>query len=232
MEPLILHIDTATEHASVCLSKGRTVLGLFENGDQKNHGAFLQPAIQQLMHSSGMQMQDLNAISVTQGPGSYTGLRVGMASAKGLCYALQKPLITINTLRVIALAAKQSLLKSQSELDANTLFCSMIDARRMEVFSATYDYNLVEIVATNAKILDQTSFQELVEQHILVFSGSGAFKLVPFMQHPNAQFIKLQHNAATLSILAFEAFINNIFADLAYSEPNYGKAFYSAPSKK
>jgi tRNA threonylcarbamoyladenosine biosynthesis protein TsaB len=207
-------------------------LGLQESADQKSHGAFLQPAIQQLMQSSGILLKDLDAISVTEGPGSYTGLRVGMASAKGLCYALQKPLITINTLKVIALAAKQSLLETQTILDINILFCPMIDARRMEVFTAIFNHNLEEIVATNAKILDEAAFQDLIQHHTMIFSGTGAFKLRPLLDHPNAKFIATQHNASTLSILALEAFENKFFADLAYSEPNYGKAFYSPPSKK
>lgn len=232
MEPLILNIDTATEQASVCLSKGSTILGLRESADQKNHGAFLQPAIQQLMQESGQTLQELNAVAVTEGPGSYTGLRVGMASAKGICYALQKPLIAISTLKVMALAAQQLLLTDGKLFDANTLFCPMIDARRMEVFTAVYDNALMEIEASTAKILDQSSFHSLISKYRLVFSGSGANKFQSLVQHPNGLFLPSQHSAATLAILALEDFEKNIFANLAYAEPYYGKAFYSPPPKK
>ncbi|MEK7200188.1 MAG: tRNA (adenosine(37)-N6)-threonylcarbamoyltransferase complex dimerization subunit type 1 TsaB, partial [Bacteroidota bacterium] len=102
--PLLLHIDTATEHASVCLSEGCIVLGLIESDEQKNHASFIQPAIQQLMANSPYSLNQLDAIAVTAGPGSYTGLRVGLASAKGICYALDKPLIMVNTLEVMAQA--------------------------------------------------------------------------------------------------------------------------------
>jgi tRNA threonylcarbamoyladenosine biosynthesis protein TsaB len=232
MQPLILNIDTATEHASICLSRGTAILGLLESADQKNHGAFLQPAIQQLMQDSGQQLNHLDAIAVTEGPGSYTGLRVGMASAKGLCYALQKPLIAINTLKVIALAAKQLVLENGKELVLNTLFCPMIDARRMEVFTAIYNRELIETAASIAKILDESAFQELLPTHTMVFSGSGAIKFQSLLQHPNGLFVQSQHNAATLAMLSFEAFEMGVFANLAYCEPFYGKAFYSPTSKK
>ena len=106
--PLLLNIDTATEHASICISKGSDVLGLVESTEQKNHASFVQPAIQELINKSGLPLKDFTAISVTAGPGSYTGLRVGLASAKGICYALQKPLILINTLEVMAQAIRIS----------------------------------------------------------------------------------------------------------------------------
>ena len=232
MTPQILHIDTATEHASICLSQGDIILGLMESGDQKNHGAFLQPAIQELMQPTGHSLKSLDAISVTGGPGSYTGLRVGMASAKGLCYALEKPLITINTLLVIALSAKQWILETGGEISDNTLFCPMIDARRMEVFTATYSQALQQIEPTYAKILYETSFMALLSTHRLVFSGSGAKKFQPILTHTNATFIGVQHTAKHLVTLASEAFQQQNFANLAYSEPIYGKAFYTPLPKK
>jgi len=225
--PLLLNIDTATEHASVCLSNESGVLLLKESQDQKNHGAFLQPAIQQILLETGIDLQAVDAISVTEGPGSYTGLRVGLASAKGLCYALQKPLIAINTLKVMALAAI-----NQEPYSSNTLFCPMIDARRMEVFTAMYDMHLHQIEAPNAKILDSTSFETIISQQPMVFSGSGSIKMQAILSNSNAFFSSVQHTAAHLSILAHQSFKEVNFVDLAYFEPFYLKAFYSPAAKK
>jgi tRNA threonylcarbamoyladenosine biosynthesis protein TsaB len=225
--PLLLNIDTATEHASVCLSNESGVLLLKESQDQKNHGAFLQPAIQQILLETGIDLQAVDAISVTEGPGSYTGLRVGLASAKGLCYALQKPLIAINTLKVMALAAI-----NQEPYSSNTLFCPMIDARRMEVFTAMYDMHLHQIEAPNAKILDSTSFETIISQQPMVFSGSGSIKMQAILSNSNAFFSSVQHTAAHLSILAHQSFKEANFVDLAYFEPFYLKAFYSPAAKK
>lgn len=225
---LLLNIDTATEHASVCLSDNNGVLLLLESNDQKNHGAFLQPAIQQLMQQTGLTLQQLDAIAVTEGPGSYTGLRVGLASSKGLCYALQKPLITINTLQVMAKAAIQE----QGNQFPGALFCPLIDARRMEVFTAIYDGQLVEIEAPNAKILDASSFEDVLAKQPVVFNGTGNIKLKTVLNNKNAIFSAVQHNAATLSQLSSIAFENQSFANLAYCEPYYLKAFFSPAPKK
>ena len=157
---LILQIDTATEHASICLSSNGISLLSKVSTDQKNHGSFLQPAILELMAEYGQQLSDLDAIAVSEGPGSYTGLRVGLASAKGLCYALQKPLIMINTLKIIAVSAIKSIGESQNA----HLYVPMIDARRMEVFTATYDSNLNTVSAPNAKVLDESSFQSILNE--------------------------------------------------------------------
>ncbi|MBY0482577.1 MAG: tRNA (adenosine(37)-N6)-threonylcarbamoyltransferase complex dimerization subunit type 1 TsaB [Chitinophagaceae bacterium] len=225
---LILNIDTATEHASVCLSKNGKSLLLKESSDQKHHGAFLQPAIQQIMQESGVSLADVDAIAVTEGPGSYTGLRVALASAKGLCYALQKPLITINTLQVMAQAA----LKSAPETDFNTIFCPMIDARRMEVFTAIYSSQLETLEAPQAKILDENSFAENLAKNTVVFSGSGSIKFKPMCVHPNSFFSAVQHSAIELCLLSQTAYDNQHFADLAYSEPFYLKPFFMHISKK
>ncbi len=170
---LILSIDTATENASVCLSANGNILAALQNQDQKNHAAFVQPAIQQVMKMANLDLNQIDAVAVTNGPGSYTGLRVGLASAKGLCYALQKPLLLLNTLELMAFASIQQ----QESKSENMLFCPLIDARRMEVFTAVYDKTLNPIVAPQAKILDENSFSDLLESNIIIFSGSGHPKL-------------------------------------------------------
>ncbi len=225
---LILQIDTATEHASICLSKNGVPILSKVSMDQKNHGSFLQPAIQELMTKYGQQLSNLDAIAVSEGPGSYTGLRVGLASAKGLCYALQKPLITINTLKIIAI----SVIKSAGDTANNYLYVPMIDARRMEVFTAIYDNKLNVIEAPNAKILDEDSFVSVLKDHSVIFSGSGSVKFQPICNHHHAIFSKVQHQAEDMSELAFNALEEKKFANLAYCEPYYLKSFYSPPPKK
>jgi len=228
MLPLILHIDTATEFASICLTRGASILGMKTCQDQKQHGAFVQPAIQELMQETGIALTQLAAIAVSEGPGSYTGLRVTMASAKGLCYALNLPLITINTLKIMAQAA----LDQEGPAHPNAIYCPLIDARRMEVFTAIYDPKLEHILVPEARILDQESFRDLLSNQIMVFSGSGAAKLQAILDHPNAVFSTIQHNASHLAKLANQAYDQQRFANLAYAEPFYLKAFYSAPAKK
>lgn len=225
---LILQIDTATEHASICLSNHGIPILSMTSADQKNHGAFLQPAIQSIMRSAGIALSNVEAIAVTEGPGSYTGLRVGLASAKGLCYALEKPLITINTLQLIAI----STINEQGAGGAEAWYVPMIDARRMEVFTAIYDSTLKTVEAPSAKVLDDSSFLSMLSYKSLIFCGSGAKKFKGICQHPNALFSGVQHQASDMSILAFNALEEKSFADLAYCEPFYLKSFYSPPSKK
>lgn len=227
---LLLHIDTATEQASVCLSRGENTLALVSSSEQKNHAGFVQPAIRQIFADNGCTMQQLDAVSVTAGPGSYTGLRVGLATAKGICYALQKPLILVNTLEVIAQAVLSQLQATGSTPVSNTVLCPMIDARRMEVFTALYNLSLAEIKAPHALILDASSFAELLANQPVIFSGSGHLKLRNLVNSHNASFLHTLHTAADLAFLALKAFRMKRFADLAYSEPLYVKEFFN-PTK-
>jgi tRNA threonylcarbamoyladenosine biosynthesis protein TsaB len=214
---LILNIETAVTGASICLSKSEQPTGYKGTTAQKETASWLQPAIQELCRECGISLKDLSAIAVSAGPGSYTGLRVGMASAKGLCYALGIPLITINTLQLMAAAA----------LPASMLLCPMIDARRMEVFTAIYDTSLKEVQPTAPLVLDQNSFSEVLGKEPVLFFGNGSDKFQSLTQHPNALFKGIAFNATNMASLAVAAFERKQFADLAYSEPFYGKAFYS-----
>jgi tRNA threonylcarbamoyladenosine biosynthesis protein TsaB len=229
--PLLLNIDTATEHASVCLSKNDIVLGLIESSEQKNHASFVQPAIKELMAGSNYQLSDLNAIAVTAGPGSYTGLRVGLASAKGICYALDKPLILVNTLEVMAQAILSYYQSAKQDIDPASLLCPLIDARRMEVFTALYTKSLKETEAPHALIVDENSFSSLLNSQPVIFSGTGHHKVEKTIAHPSAIFLNNQHNATHLAIRAINAYQSGRFADLAYSEPLYVKEFFN-PGKQ
>jgi tRNA threonylcarbamoyladenosine biosynthesis protein TsaB len=218
---LILNIDTATNIASVGFADESGIIAAQTSEDQKNHAAFVQSAISQLMQSHQLTLQNIDAIAVVNGPGSYTGLRVGLASAKGLCYALNKPLILLNTLEVMALAS------AHAYPDEVTLHCPMIDARRMEVFTAVYNKRLETLLPPQPMILLKDSFDKFLLYEKVVFSGSGQNKAESIINHQNAIF---SHNAYTIeqvNILAQRNFDCKKIADLAYSEPFYLKNFYT-----
>ena len=218
---LLLNIDTATESAGVCLSLGGNILAMEETMGQKSHASFIQPAIQRVMQHAGYPLTAVDAIAVTAGPGSYTGLRVGLSTAKGLCYGLKKSLILVNTLEVMALAA----IEAFGEKTGDVLFCPMIDARRMEVFTAIYTPALGVVSPPSAVILDENAFQEQLLLQKLVFSGSGSAKAT-YIQHRNALFSNALYNTKHLAALALLRFNAAKFNNLAYSEPQYLKEFY------
>lgn len=224
---LILQIDTATEKAHVSLARDGRVLQQLRSDSQKDHASFLQPAIGQLAKEEGVTLNDIDAVSVTMGPGSYTGLRVGMASAKGLCYVLNKPLIALNTLEVIAL----STIQAAGAQDAVTLFCPMIDARRMEVFTALYDSSRQLLLEPCAMILDNTSFNKELEKGPVLFSGNGSAKFRTVCDHPNARFYDVGVTAEAMATLSLEQFSAQRFASLAYTEPLYIKEFQDFTSR-
>lgn len=227
---LILNIDTATENASICVARDGMAIATMVNREQKDHAGWIQPAIARLMQEAGCMMQQLEAVAVTEGPGSYTGLRVGMATAKGLCYALQIPLITESTLKVIAYATREAIGLSTGEPSLlPTLICPMIDARRMEVFTAVYNIDLEAVIPGGARILDNNSFNKELENNRLIFCGNGSVKWKPLCsKHSNAVFYEGDgYTAAHLGVLSEQRFQQAIWADLAYAEPAYLKEFYS-----
>jgi tRNA threonylcarbamoyladenosine biosynthesis protein TsaB len=224
---LILHIDTATSYAGVCLSNQESILAIEENHDAKNHASFLQPAIQKIMQLTNHDLKDVDAVAVTGGPGSYTGIRVGMSSAKGICFALEKPLIVLNTLQVIAQAALDQLVVEQQPFEKEGLLYPMIDARRMEVFSAVYDHLLTEKTAAAAVLLNESFFNNLPENLPVLFCGDGAAKIPGSFLKPNMQISNAQHNVNHMIKLALTAYNLHQFANLAYVEPLYAKAFFN-----
>jgi len=221
---MILNIDTSAGAAQVSISKDGTCIGNVSNPDQKEHASFLQPAIQQLLKSCGLQLKELAAVAVVNGPGSYTGLRVGLASAKGICYALKIPLITINTLQLMAKAA---LLHYTFTTAQAPLFCPMIDARRMEVYTAVYDDQLNEVIFPQAMILGNESFVATLLQRQVLFFGDGAFKMKSITESSNALFAGDYDTDTALSIMTFAKLVNKDFSDLAYAEPFYLKEFFN-----
>lgn len=227
---LLLCIDTATENAGVCFSSDGKIIASKKSEDQKNHASFVQTAIAEIKAVSRIDFNDLNAIAVTQGPGSYTGLRVGLATAKGFCYALRKPLILLNTLEVMARGSKRYFFNDNSSSVKNILFGPMIDARRMEVFTSVYDGDLNVVMQPTAMILESFSFQELLKENKIVFSGSGHHKLENLINHHNAIFQKEQYNITDVASSAALACAKKEYADVAYSEPFYLKEFFTKSS--
>ena len=216
---LILNLETATKNCSVSIAKDGKTIACKEIATQNfSHAEKLHVFIEEILSENNLQFSDLNAIAVSQGPGSYTGLRIGVSSAKGLCYALNIPLIAVDTLQLLA---------KQIQIE-DGIIISMIDARRMEVFSAFYDKNHTQIRTTQAEIIDATSYQEITEKIHLVGDGIEKFKNTltddKFVFHSTAVF----PSAKEMSALSFEKFQKNDFVDVAYFEPFYLKDFVLA----
>jgi len=213
---ILLNIDTAVETASVCLSDNAEVIELLVNENHKDHALWLHTAINDSVNRAGMTIAGLDAVAITIGPGSYTGLRIGLATAKGLCYALKIPLICINTLQMMANAVKN---------EKADLICPVIDARRMEVFAAIYDNSLEEIVKPFSMIIVKDSFADFLATRKMIFCGNGSKKLQNVLCHSNAIFSDNVATAANLAILSSTCFQQKKFADIAYTEPFYLKEF-------
>lgn len=226
---LLLHIDTSSTRAFIVLSNGENCIISITNNEQKTHASFVQPAILEIFSKSIFSLADIDAVSVVAGPGSYTGLRVGMASAKGICYALNKPLILLDTLALMALAA----INAPAYKNFQGLYCPMIDARRMEVFTAIFNRQLEPILEPRALVLQADSLENSLLKNSILFVGDGAEKFKKINTNPNAFFDGLLYDENTIIQLAFRAFSKNNFASLAYSEPLYVKEFYSiSPGQK
>ncbi|WP_026629616.1 tRNA (adenosine(37)-N6)-threonylcarbamoyltransferase complex dimerization subunit type 1 TsaB [Dyadobacter alkalitolerans] len=224
---LLLSIDTSIRGCSVAVHENSVLLASADLHTDRSSSSMLTTLMESAVTHAGFTLNDLDAIAVAKGPGSYTGLRVGVSSVKGLCYALDKPMIAINTLEAMALQL--------SAFYPEHLLCPMIDARRMEVYAAVFDSTNNFVQETQAIIMDENSFQELLADHKVVFFGDGAAKCEALLgDHPNAVFPKreIRPSAVTIGELAVKAFENAQFEDVAAFEPYYLKDFMSPPSKK
>lgn len=226
----ILLIETATQVCSAAVSDGGSIVVLKESREQLSHSEQLSLFIQEVMQGAGLEFGHLDAVAVSMGPGSYTGLRIGVSAAKGVCYAMDKPLIGINTLESLA---NGLILTNKVHLSPTDLICPMIDARRMEVYMALFDTKGQNVKETEAVILDAETFLDLPESQLIWVIGDGASKCSSlFADRPN---IKLLDNflpsTTFLASLAEEAFKRGDFADTAYFEPFYLKDFVAALPK-
>ena len=219
---LLLNIDTAFETACVSISRSGEIIALERNHQQKDHASFLQPAIKRVCATVNMELSGINAVAVANGPGSYTGLRVGLASAKGICYALHKPLILLNTLDILAYALKES----TPDPAPDVLFCPLIDARRMEVYTALYDAHLNLIKDPAAIILTHDFLKEERENYSVIVGGNGSPKLKSLAQHEKIIYSPVEAEMRHFVRLAHQSYGLNKFADITYSEPVYLKPVY------
>ena len=224
----IINIDTSTEVCSVALTSQGTVIEHREDYSGQNHAKLLSPFIADILQYSTSRDIKIDAVAVSLGPGSYTGLRIGLSEAKGLAFGLGVPLIGVDTLKLLCVSAMFS-----RYVDESSLFIPMIDARRMEVYCALYNRALHEVLPTQALVIDETSFRDQLDQHPIYFMGNGADKCAEVIKHPNAHFIKgIVPRAKNMVPLAEMAMAREEFEDVAYFEPYYLKEFVATKSKK
>lgn len=215
--PLLLHLETSAEFCSVCLSEGKTILASREGTERFTHAAQITLFVEACMKAAERTLSELSAVSVSMGPGSYTGLRIGLSAAKGICYALDKPLIAVGTLEALASAAYE-IRKEKG------IYIPMIDARRMEVYTAAFDAEQKKIKDTEALILTENSFvEELKNNQKVVFCGNAVEKAQTLIAASNADFQPLISVASHLISPALRKWEAKDFADVAYSTPFYFK---------
>lgn len=230
---LILNIETATSLCSVALAENSKVIAMRETFEEKSHASNLTVFIDQMLKENNLRVADLDAVAVGKGPGSYTGLRIGVSTAKGICYGAGIPLIAINTLKIMFRQVVGSGSENIGNAQPETLYCPMIDARRMEVFTCVYDCHGNEKEQISAKIVDIQTFQPLLELHPMVFFGSGMPKCREYLEHPHSIFVPDIHpGASSLAGLAEIAYQSKEFENIAYFEPYYLKDFIATKSKK
>ena len=223
----ILHIESSSTVCSVAVSKDADLFAIKEINNGYSHAENLHVFIDDLLKENKLKPSDLNAISISSGPGSYTGLRIGFSAAKGLAYALQIPLISIETLKSLSVAAIK-------KTNTDALFCPMMDARRMEVYCAVYDEQLKEISYLQALVLNEESVKTFDLNKPIYFFGDGMPKAKELLQSiPQAFFIDdITASASNMIDLAYDKYQAKQFEDVAYSEPNYLKEFFFTTAKK
>jgi tRNA threonylcarbamoyladenosine biosynthesis protein TsaB len=231
----ILHIETSGDSCSVAVSNGKEILSSLENDEKQGHAAILTSLIEEVISISNITIKDLAAIAVSKGPGSYTGLRIGVSTAKGLCFAQDLPLIAVNTLESIAkgiLESERSNMEYLGFSDTDFL-CVMTDARRMEVYTALFNARGEMINETEASIIHESFHSSVMANSKVFFAGSGAEKASTIIKNPNAVFLYgFKAQASGLVSTAFEYFVNKKFENTAYFEPFYLKDFIATKPKK
>jgi tRNA threonylcarbamoyladenosine biosynthesis protein TsaB len=222
---IILNLETATTNCSVSISKGNELISLKENNAMSySHSEQLHTFIKEALTEASLSFSDLNAVAISKGPGSYTGLRIGVSAAKGLCFSLDLPLISVPTLESMA---------HQVNLGEGELVIPVLDARRMEVYSAVFDDQHREIRETRAEIIDENSLADYISEQKVHVVGSGAEKCKDVLQHPNFQFdTSIVPSAKEMAPIAFEKYKRDQFEDVAYFEPYYLKDFVIQTKKK
>lgn len=224
--PLILYVETATEVCSVALSQGDRLLQVIDYDQSFSHAEKLMQLIHEVLEGNRLKTSDLDAVAVSIGPGSYTGLRIGVSTVKGLAYAMEIPVIAVSTLLSIALGAKKSI-----DTTDTYRIAPMIDARRMEVYTALYDWEGVRLNEVHSEILDDNSFREFLVKEPILFCGNGSNKFKPLVEgNPNALFTDTIISAQNMIQPALAKYKNEEFEDTAYFEPFYLKDYIPVKS--
>jgi tRNA threonylcarbamoyladenosine biosynthesis protein TsaB len=230
---LILNIESSTEVCSVSLAKDGQIIQTRENLTGQNHAKLLTSFIQEIFSNNNLPIKRLDAVAVSGGPGSYTGLRIGVASAKGICYALSIPLIAVTSLAAMSYHVNIHAVDYGLPDDEDLLFCPMTDARRMEVYSAIFNRKEEMVREIKADIIDHLSYTNYLERGKMAFFGNGAAKCKGIISHVNAIFIEhVTTSASYMTALSENAFRANNFVNLAYYEPFYLKDFIATTPKK
>jgi tRNA threonylcarbamoyladenosine biosynthesis protein TsaB len=222
----ILNLETSTEVCSVAIACDGDVISSRENLTGQDHARFLTVFINEILEESKINIQQIDAVAISGGPGSYTGLRIGASVAKGICYALHLPLIEITSLESMAHHVINNCKDLHPVETKNVLFCPMIDARRMEVYTSFYDMNGVQIREIQADIVDHQSFKTFLENNVVLFFGNGADKCRNTISNPNGVFLNAVYSSAKNMVpLAEQKFKIQNFVNVAYYEPLYLKDF-------
>ncbi|SFU19842.1 tRNA threonylcarbamoyladenosine biosynthesis protein TsaB [Algoriphagus locisalis] len=222
---IILSIETSTPICSVALHREGKILGEKSLDVPGVHSEKLMGMIDSLLHECQLSIEDVTAVAVSEGPGSYTGLRIGVSVAKGLAFGGDIPLIAISTLKALSYGAS-------SQVEESGLIVAMLDARRMEVYREVFDHNLKSLEKLDSEIIDENSYSELLSSGKVYFVGDAVKKVSEVLVHPNAVFLDVSISADYVGVLAHQKFQKDEFADLAYFVPNYLKEFKALQSKK
>lgn len=230
---LILNIETSSENCSVAIANNGKLTASLHSVDIKSHATILTVLIEQILKENSYSFSQFDAIAVSKGPGSYTGLRIGVSVAKGLCYGVQKPLIAVNTLQSMMNGLMHEYPEVETLAPEDAVFCPMLDARRLEVYLAYFSKQREWLKETSAEIIQEDSFMEILKEKKLYFFGSGSDKVKNIIHHENAVFVDgFTLKAEYLSSLSETAFQNKKFEDLAYFEPLYLKDFVATIPKR
>ena len=226
MNPTILYIETATDVCSVALSKGSEIIGLKEEAGGNNHAKHLLPFVDEVLKQAGVSMTEINGVAVSIGPGSYTGLRIGVSTAKGIAYTAGIPVMAVSTLESIAQGAKTLWSGTSTE---TMQIIPMIDARRMEVFTTRYDFDMRSLEEISSKIVDENTFAELLSKEKVLFCGNGMPKCKEILSaFLNAKFMDAPISAKNMLPAALRKWQKQEFEDVAYFEPFYLKEYVAA----
>jgi tRNA threonylcarbamoyladenosine biosynthesis protein TsaB len=228
----ILLLDTATEVCSAALSENGEILSFREKSDGFRHSELLTIFIGELLHEAGWSVSELDSVCVSRGPGSYTGLRIGVSVAKGMCYGLNIPLIAVSSLHSMADHVAQNIHSWHGSDNEGDFLCPMLDARRMEIYTALFDISGKQVTGIKAEIIHENSFSEELDSGKIFFFGNGALKCKSIIRHPEAFFIDDIHASARfMSRIACDRFKNKKFENVAYFEPFYLKDFVATIPK-